>query len=102
MSNDIMLNVRMNPTLKDHGCAVLDRHGVSVSTFIRTAFEYLEKNQQLPPELFAASESAGQARRKLLRSAAGSFSVEPGFDFCVARDEYRAHRAEKFQEGTRV
>ena len=102
MANDTMLNVRLDKTLKEHGCQVLERNGVSVSTLVRAAFEYLEQTQSLPSQLFDQQQSAGQRRRQLVRSMVGAYPVEPDFDFNEARQSHRASRLAKTEEGARA
>ena len=72
---DAMLNVRLDPTLKQHGIKVLEREGVSVTETVRRLFLYLDEHQTLPPELFDAENSASDdpfdQRRTLMRSMVG-------------------------------
>lgn len=101
MSNDAMLNVRLDKTLKEHGCQVLERNGASVSSLVRSAFEYMDKNQALPPDLFPETRSLASKRRRLVRCSAGAYPVADGFDFESARAEYQSARAAKTAQGVR-
>ena len=71
---DATLNIRLEPTLKQHGAEVLRREGVTVTEAVRALYEYMEANQKLPDDLFPAA-SAGQSladrRRSLMRSMIG-------------------------------
>jgi antitoxin component of RelBE/YafQ-DinJ toxin-antitoxin module len=72
---DVMLNVRLDPTLKQHGMKVLEREGVGVTETIRRLFMYLDEHQALPPDLFGSESSANNdiftQRRALMRSMVG-------------------------------
>ena len=50
------LNVRLSPTLKQHGLEVLEQAGVSVTEAVRALFEYLEENRELPECLQAGAD----------------------------------------------
>lgn len=49
MANDTMLNVRLDKTLKEHGCQVLERNGVTVSTLVRPLLSTSSKPRVCPP-----------------------------------------------------
>ena len=72
---DAMLNVRLDPTLKQHGMEVLEREGVSVTEIIRRLFIYFDEHQALPPELIRSNESSAEdpfaQRRALMSSMVG-------------------------------
>ena len=72
---DAMLNVRLDPTLKQHGMKVLEREGVGVTETIRRLFLYLDEHQALPPELLGMENSTSNdpfnQRRTLMRSMVG-------------------------------
>ena len=68
------LNVRLSESLKRHGCEVLERYGVSTSDAIRTLFEYLEREQKLPDQLFGEPDGSIDARRILMREMVGCIS----------------------------
>ena len=70
------LNVRMPESLKRHGCEVLDAQGVSTSEAVRALFQYLEREQSLPSQLFAQPEDPVDPRREILRSLVGVLPAE--------------------------
>ena len=49
MANDTMLNVRLDKTLKEHGCQVLECNGVTVSTLVRPLLSTSSKPRVCPP-----------------------------------------------------
>ena len=68
------INIRMDPTLKTSGDAVLSRLGVTPSDAVRALYEYLASEQDLPEGLAPkhvvaqthwAAENAGLALRLL-------------------------------------
>jgi len=72
MANTVMLNTRIDKSLKDRGVAVLEAHGVSTTDFIRRSFEYLEEHQELPDFLNAGDSDKYTSRRAMLRSLGSS------------------------------
>ena len=66
------LNIRLNEPLKRHGMEVLDKEGLGVSEAVRSLFEYLEREQKLPSEVFGScSQDPYEKRRNLLRNMVG-------------------------------
>ena len=68
MNDTVMLNVRMNRQTKERGCQVLERANMSVSDFVRRAFEHLERTQTIPEFAADADSSAAaiEAKRQML------------------------------------
>ena len=84
------LNVRLPETLKQHGCEVLDRQGVSTSEAVRALFTYLEREQELPSQLFAVASPPADPRRNLMREMVGI--IPQGYSLEDARaDRLAAH-----------
>lgn len=72
MPQQATLNIRLPETLKQHGCEVLERRGVSTSDAVRRLFEYLEHEQDLPSQLFGEPASPEHdTRRTLMQSLIG-------------------------------
>lgn len=101
MATDVMLNVRLDKGLKEHGCQVLEKNGLSVTSLVRNLFEYMEATQQVPEQIVAVELSKAQVRRKAVRAAVGVCQLEPDFDYEQARQDYRLHRAAKCEAGVR-
>lgn len=81
------LNVRLPADLKKHGGQVLDRHGISVSDAVRSLYEFMEQEQQVPAFMAEPErESIYERRRQLARSMAGIIQVPKGFDVRKARE----------------
>ncbi len=84
---DAMLNVRLDPTLKQHGMEVLEREGVSVTEVIRRLFIYFDEHQTLPPELIRSNDLSSEdpfaQRRNLMLSMVGI--LPPDVDLAEAR-----------------
>ncbi|MBR2790464.1 MAG: type II toxin-antitoxin system RelB/DinJ family antitoxin [Eggerthellaceae bacterium] len=83
MAQQGTLNIRLSESLKRHGCEVLDRQGISTSEAVRALFEYLEREQALPEQLFSPPQPAADPRRALLRSMVGVLS--PDYSLADAR-----------------
>lgn len=98
MSDTVMLNVRMNRQTKERGCQVLERANLSVSDFVRRAFEHLDRTQEIPDfaisDTLAASEI--EAKRQLLKSFAGCAPSKVGLD--VEPLDARNARAMRLEE----
>ena len=45
---DATLNIRLEPTLKQHGAAVLQREGLTVTEAVRALYEYMDEHQEFP------------------------------------------------------
>ena len=101
MATDVMLNVRLDKTLKEHGAQVLERNGLSTTALIRNLFEYMEANQEVPGEIVGGASSRVQARRKALRAAVGACPVGAGFNYEEAMAGYHEYQAGKFVAGVR-
>ena len=86
---DAMLNVRLDPTLKQHGMEVLEREGVSVTEVIRRLFIYFDEHQTLPPELIRSNDLSSEdpfaQRRNLMLSMVGI--LPPDVDLAEARKD---------------
>ena len=73
------LNIRLPETLKQHGYEVLRKAGVSPSDAVRQLFEYLEREQKLPVDVFGESDcSPIDDCRLLLRSLIGVVPADYG------------------------
>ncbi len=93
MASDAVLNVRLPKELKDQGNQVLERNGLSVSKAVRKLYEFMVREQDVPP--FALDQDADgsvEQKRLLLRSLAGVVDLPEGFD---GRQAYRDHLVEK-------
>ena len=85
------LNIRLPETLKQHGYEVLRRSGVSPSDAVRQLFEYLEREQKLPADIFdSADDSSADHRRNLLKSLVGI--VPADYSLAEARQDRLAAR----------
>ena len=74
MAKDATLNIRLEPTLKQHGAEVLQREGLTVTEAVRALYLYLEANQKFPDELRNANhdqQSRADRRRELMHSMVG-------------------------------
>ena len=81
MASDAVLNVRLPKELKDQGNQVLERNGLSVSKAVRKLYEFMVREQDVPP--FALDQDADgsvEQKRLLLRSLAGVVDLPEGFD----------------------
>ena len=71
---DATLNIRLEPTLKQHGAAVLQREGLTVTEAVRALYEYMDEHQEFPDVLRADSQAKqrkANRRRDLMRSMVG-------------------------------
>lgn len=93
MASDAVLNVRLPKELKDQGNQVLERNGLSVSKAVRKLYEFMVREQDVPPfALDRDADGSVEQKRLLLRSLAGTVDLPEGFD---GRQAYRDHLAEK-------
>ena len=91
MAQVATLNIRLPETLKQHGYEVLRKSGVSTSDAVRQLFEYLEREQKLPADVFGTeTPSPTDSRRVLLQSLVGV--VPAGYSLDKARQDRLAAR----------
>ncbi len=98
MATTAYLNIRLPKELKDQGNQVLERSGVSVSKLVRSMYEYMAREQEIPS--FAVQPDAGdavQCKRRVLRSLAGIADIPADLD---ARQVWRDHLVEKHGSAT--
>lgn len=71
MSSETTINVRLSESLKSSGSKVLERNHISPSKLIRSVYQYMADNQEIPPCLdlvTSENESIYDKRRNLLDS----------------------------------
>lgn len=94
------INARLDESLKRHGGQVLDRSGLSATEAIRRLYQYMEREQQVPPWMLDDVDAQAQTacKRQRLRQLVGSVPLEPK---CDVRAEYREYLLEKHGPGVR-
>lgn len=71
----MQMNVRLDAELKQRGDKVLSEKGISPSAAVRSLWEYLDRNRDLP-EFMTRSETNRAERKRLIACAAGRATRE--------------------------
>ena len=84
----VMLNVRMDKSLKADGDRVLARQGISASDAIRGLYRFMEQNDCVPDFCKSGSDRMSQKDRRMkMRQLVGIAKLAPGEDLKTLKDE---------------